>query len=147
MYFFSHTLSLNHVDTCSAMVYLVFAVHGVINDGFGSILPAELQRSILDGIFTLGRAQLSDFVLNENNPLGSSRLAKVRRIFEEGRSLQLQFPAEDLGFRYCQNVVYLIYNPEFSGVNQFSTSLILDVWLGPCFFHTMDDMGALKIMS
>lgn len=68
----------------------------------GSILPSTLQKSLLDGIFSLGRAQLSDFVLNENNPLGSSRLAKVRRIFEEGKSLQLQFPAEDLGFRYAQ---------------------------------------------
>lgn len=68
----------------------------------GSILPSTLQKSLLDGIFSLGRAQLSDFVLNENNPLGASRLAKVRRIFEEGKSLQLQFPAEDLGFRYAQ---------------------------------------------
>ena len=68
----------------------------------GSILPSTLQKTLLDGIFSLGRAQLSDFVLNENNPLGSSRLARVRRIFEEGKSLQLQFPAEDLGFRYAQ---------------------------------------------
>lgn len=76
------------------------AVHKAINNSVGSILPSELQKTILDGIFTLGRAQLSDFVLNENNPLGSSRLGKVRRIFEGGESLQLQFPAEDLGFRY-----------------------------------------------
>lgn len=81
------------------------AVHQAINNSVGSILPSELQKTILDGIFTLGRAQLSDFVLNENNPLGSSRLSKVRRIFEGGESLQLQFPAEDLGFRYgfCVN--------------------------------------------
>lgn len=44
--------------------------------------------------------QLSDSLLNENNLLGSSRLSKLRQIFEEGKSLQLQFPAEDLGFRY-----------------------------------------------
>ncbi|KAA8529739.1 hypothetical protein F0562_034161 [Nyssa sinensis] len=81
------------------------SVHQVINDGIGSILPSGLQRVILDGLFTIGRAQLSDSVLNENNPLGSSRLAKLRRIFEEGKSLQLQFPAEDLGFRYLQGAL------------------------------------------
>ncbi|KAL2510328.1 FAD/NAD(P)-binding oxidoreductase family protein [Forsythia ovata] len=76
------------------------AVHKTINNTVGSILPSELQRVFLDGIFSLGRAQLSDSLLNENNPLGSRRLAKLRQIFEEGKSLQLQFPAEDLGFRY-----------------------------------------------
>ncbi|XP_059657739.1 uncharacterized protein LOC132304189 isoform X2 [Cornus florida] len=80
-------------------------VHRVINSGVGSILPSELQRAILDGIFTLGRAQLSDSVLNEKNPLGSLRLARLRRIFEGGQSLQLQFPAEDLGFRYIQGAI------------------------------------------
>ncbi|XP_057737859.1 uncharacterized protein LOC130955095 isoform X2 [Arachis stenosperma] len=59
----------------------------------------------LDGIFALGRAQLSKSLLNESNPLGSSRLAKLRHIFEEGKSLQLQFPAEDLGFRYLQGAL------------------------------------------
>ncbi|KAI7744642.1 hypothetical protein M8C21_001251 [Ambrosia artemisiifolia] len=81
------------------------SVHQVINTTVGTILPSTLQKTLLDGIFTLGRAQLSDFVLNENNPLGSSRLAKVRRIFEEGKSLQLQFPAEDLGFRYREGAL------------------------------------------
>ncbi|CAN4124347.1 unnamed protein product [Withania somnifera] len=67
----------------------------------GSVLPSLLQRTILDGIFSIGRAQLSDFVLNENNnPLGSAKLAKLRQIFEGGQRLQLQFPSEDLGFRY-----------------------------------------------
>lgn len=80
-------------------MFLGFAVHRTINDTVGSILPRGLQRSILDGIFTIGRAQLSDSLLNEKNPIGSSRLAKLRQIFEEGKSLQLQFPAEDLGFR------------------------------------------------
>ncbi|PWA95209.1 FAD/NAD(P)-binding oxidoreductase family protein [Artemisia annua] len=81
------------------------SVHQVINNTVGSILPSTLQKTLLDGIFSLGLAQLSDFVLNENNPLGSSRLAKVRRIFEEGKSLQLQFPAEDLGFRYREGAL------------------------------------------
>ncbi|KAF5796408.1 putative FAD-binding domain, FAD/NAD(P)-binding domain superfamily [Helianthus annuus] len=81
------------------------SVHQVINNTVGSILPSTVQKTLLDGIFSLGRAQLSDFVLNENNPLGSSRLAKVRRIFEEGKSLQLQFPAEDLGFRYREGAL------------------------------------------
>lgn len=81
------------------------SVHRVINKGVGSILPSGLQSAILDGIFTIGRAQLSETILNVNNPLGSLRLANLRRIFEEGKSLQLQFPAEDLGFRYLEGAL------------------------------------------
>ncbi|KAI4336611.1 hypothetical protein L6164_015115 [Bauhinia variegata] len=81
------------------------SVHRLINNGIGSILPLGLQKVTLDGIFAIGRAQLSESVLNESNPLGSSRLAKLRRIFEEGKSLQLQFPAEDIGFRYLQGAI------------------------------------------
>ncbi|XP_065876781.1 uncharacterized protein [Euphorbia lathyris] len=84
---------------------IAHSVHQAISDGVGSILPSGLQRAILDGIFTIGRAQLSELLLNEKNPFGSSRLAKVRRIFEEGKSLQLQFPAEDLGFRYLEGAL------------------------------------------
>ncbi|GMH01517.1 hypothetical protein Nepgr_003356 [Nepenthes gracilis] len=76
------------------------SVHQVINDGMGSLLPSGLQRVILEGIFTIGRVQLAEAILNERNPVGSARLARLKRIFEEGKSLQLQFPAEDLGFRY-----------------------------------------------
>lgn len=50
--------------------YYGLAVHRVINHAVGSVLPNGLQRGILDGIFILGRAQLSDFILNEKNPLG-----------------------------------------------------------------------------
>lgn len=92
---------LRSLVTCGFIVPLAgIAVHQVINSGVGSVLPSGLQTAILDGIFAIGRAQLSEYVLNESNPLGSLRLAKLRRIFEEGKSLQLQFPAEDLGFRY-----------------------------------------------
>ena len=63
----------------------------------------------MDGIFTIGRAQLSELILNEKNPLGSSRLAKLKQIFDEGKSLQLQFPAEDLGFRYQALFCFLVY--------------------------------------
>ncbi|XVF85191.1 hypothetical protein PTKIN_Ptkin17bG0098600 [Pterospermum kingtungense] len=81
------------------------SVHQVINKGVGSILPPGMQKAVLNGIFSLGRSQLSEFILNENNPLGLSRLAKLRHIFEEGKSLQLQFPAEDLGFRYLEGAL------------------------------------------
>ncbi|KAK4402675.1 putative polyketide hydroxylase [Sesamum angolense] len=81
------------------------SVHRAINHTFGSILPSGVQRTILDGIFSIGRMQLSDSLLNENNPLGSSRLSRLRQIFEEGKSLQLQFPAEDLGFRYSKGAL------------------------------------------
>lgn len=84
---------MNHIAS------IVDPVHQAINGTVGSILPSGLQRTLLDGIFSIGRAQLSEFVLNEKNPLGSSRLAKLKQIFEGGKSLQLQFPAEDLGFR------------------------------------------------
>ncbi|XWS63820.1 hypothetical protein CRYUN_Cryun06bG0134800 [Craigia yunnanensis] len=83
------------------------SVHQVINKGVGSILPSGMQKTILDGIFSIGRSQLSAFILNENNPLGSSRLARLRHIFEEGKSLQLQFPTEDLGFRYLEGALVL----------------------------------------
>ncbi|KAK0574663.1 hypothetical protein LWI29_026976 [Acer saccharum] len=76
------------------------SVHQIMNKAVGPILLSVIQRAVLDGIFKVGRAQLSESLLNESNPLGSSRLAKLRRIFEEGKSLQLQFPAEDLGFKY-----------------------------------------------
>ncbi|GMJ13273.1 EMBRYO DEFECTIVE 260, EMBRYO DEFECTIVE 2421 [Hibiscus trionum] len=81
------------------------SVHQVINKGVGSILPSGMQKAILDGIFSIGRSQLSGLILNESNPLGSSRLAKLRHIFEEGKSLQLKFPAEDLGFRYLEGAL------------------------------------------
>nr|GEY80208.1 aromatic-ring hydroxylase-like protein [Tanacetum cinerariifolium] len=93
------------------------SVHQAINNTVGSILPSTLQKRLLDGIFSLGRAQLSDFILNENNPLGSSRLAKVRRIFEEGKSLQLQFPAEDLGFRYHEGALVPEKHSEGASIN------------------------------
>lgn len=80
------------------------SVHRVIND-VGSFLPSGIQRAILDGIFSIGRAQLSQAILNERNPIGSSRLARLKQIFDEGKSLQLQFPAEDLGFRYLEGAL------------------------------------------
>lgn len=76
----------------------ILTVHQVINSGFGSIIPRKIQKAMLEGIFSLARAQLSDYVLNEKNPIGILRLEKLKRIFEEGKSLQLQFPAHDLGF-------------------------------------------------
>ncbi|XP_028772198.1 uncharacterized protein LOC114729368 isoform X2 [Neltuma alba] len=80
------------------------SVHRLINTGLG-FLPHGLRKGALEGIFAIGRAQLSKTILNEINPVGSSRLSKLRHIFEEGKSLQLQFPAEDLGFRYLQGAI------------------------------------------
>uniref|UniRef100_I1NUD0 FAD-binding domain-containing protein n=1 Tax=Oryza glaberrima TaxID=4538 RepID=I1NUD0_ORYGL len=76
------------------------SVHQVINSSLGSVIPRNLQKSVLEGLFSIGRAQVSDYILNEKNPLGSLRLARLRSILDEGKSLQLQFPAEDLGFHY-----------------------------------------------
>ncbi|KAK1575977.1 hypothetical protein Q3G72_009839 [Acer saccharum] len=83
-------------------------VHQIINKAVGPILPSVIQKEVLDRIFKVGRAQLSESLLNESSPLGSFRLANLRHIFEEG-SLQLQFPAEDLGFRksYLHSILFL----------------------------------------
>ncbi|XP_057840038.2 uncharacterized protein LOC131049948 isoform X2 [Cryptomeria japonica] len=77
------------------------SVHQTVN-GIGSILPSRLQTVLLESIFALGRAQLSAPLLSRYNPIGSARLERVKHILEDGQSLQLQFPAEDLGFRYEQ---------------------------------------------
>ncbi|PKI77026.1 hypothetical protein CRG98_002529 [Punica granatum] len=76
------------------------SVHRAVN-----VLPSGIQKAALDGIFSIGRMQLSNFFLNESNPLVSPRLEKLKQIFREGKSLQLQFPAEDLGFRYFKGAL------------------------------------------
>ncbi|EOA15760.1 hypothetical protein CARUB_v10006897mg [Capsella rubella] len=81
------------------------SVHRFINKTVGSILPTGLQKAILDNVFALGRAQLSESLLNESNPLGNQRLSRLKSIFDGGKSLQLQFPAEDLGFRYLKGAI------------------------------------------
>ncbi|KAK8949460.1 hypothetical protein KSP39_PZI006102 [Platanthera zijinensis] len=81
------------------------SVHRIMNSTFGSILPPSFRKFALEGIFSLGRAQLSPFILNENNPIGLVRLVRLKKIFDEGKSLQLQFPAEDLGFRYPEGAL------------------------------------------
>ncbi|KAI4382515.1 hypothetical protein MLD38_008470 [Melastoma candidum] len=77
----------------------------VISGTAGAVLPSGVQKAIFNTLFSIGRAQASEMILNEQNPLGSSRLSKLKKILAEGRSLQLQFPAEDLGFRYLQGAV------------------------------------------
>lgn len=81
------------------------SVHRVINSSLGSVLPSSMQKVALEGIFSIGRSQLSEFFLNEDNPIGSMRLERLRSIFREGKSLQLQFPAEDLGFCYREGAL------------------------------------------
>ncbi|KAG6554781.1 hypothetical protein Mapa_003801 [Marchantia paleacea] len=71
----------------------------LVNAG-ASWLPERLQGAILDGVFAVGRLQVSDVFLNRYNPIAASRISRVQRILQQGSSLQLQFPAEDLGFRY-----------------------------------------------
>lgn len=81
------------------------SVHQAMNSGIGSILPSGLQTVFLESIFALGRAQLATPFLSRYNPLGSLRLERVEHILKEGQSLQLQFPSEDLGFRYEQGAL------------------------------------------
>lgn len=81
------------------IIRMFLSVHRIINSSLGSIIPRNIQKVVLEGLFSIGRTQASDYILSENNPLGSLRLARLRSILDEGKSLQLQFPAEDLGFR------------------------------------------------
>lgn len=66
------------------------------------LLPKKLQSTVLEGLFAVGRAQVSPVFLSGFNPIASARVSEVQRILREGHSLQLQFPAEDLGFRLLQ---------------------------------------------
>ncbi|KAM7269730.1 hypothetical protein ACFE04_025227 [Oxalis oulophora] len=86
-------------------LYFAKAAHRIINYALGSILPMFVQKKIWNAILKIGLAQLSEYVLNENNPIGSSRLAKVRNIFEDGRSFRLLYPDEDLGFKYLEGAL------------------------------------------
>jgi 2-polyprenyl-6-methoxyphenol hydroxylase-like FAD-dependent oxidoreductase len=86
-------------------LYVAKTVHRIFNYTLGYILPIAAQKKILNAIIKIGLAQLSEHILNENNPIGRSRLAKIRNIFEDGRSLRLLFPAEDLGFRYLEGAL------------------------------------------
>jgi hypothetical protein len=80
-------------------------VHKVVNSGVGLLLPERFQVTLLDGLFAIGRAQVSPAFLSSLNPIGSARVLEVQRILREGQSLQLQFPAEDLGFRYLEGAL------------------------------------------
>lgn len=80
-------------------------VHRQINEGVGSLFPRRVQQTLLETIFALGRTQVAPYILNAYNPFGSFRLRKLKRMLDEGQSLQLQFPAEDLGFRYSSGAL------------------------------------------
>lgn len=83
-------------------------VHRQINEGVGALFPRRVQQTLLESIFALGRMQVAPYILNAYNPFGSFRLQKLKRMLDEGQSLQLQFPAEDLGFRFVL-LQYLIW--------------------------------------
>lgn len=83
----------------SIAVYGRRIVYGAINSRVGMLLPKKLQSAVLEGLFAAGRAQVSPVFLSGLNPIASARVSAMQRLLEEGHSLQLQFPAEDLGFR------------------------------------------------
>ncbi|XP_073387845.1 uncharacterized protein [Physcomitrium patens] len=80
-------------------------VHEAINSRVGMLLPKKLQSAVLEGIFAVGRAQVSSAFLSDFNPIAAVRVSEMQRILKEGHSLQLQFPAEDLGFRYREGAL------------------------------------------
>jgi hypothetical protein len=67
-------------------------------------------RIVLEGLFAVGRAQVSPAFLSGFNPIASARVSEMQRILREGHSLQLQFPAEDLGFRFLPTMLALCNN-------------------------------------
>lgn len=84
------------------------------------LLPKKLQSAVLEGLFAVGRAQVSPVFLSGFNPIASARVSEVQRILREGHSLQLQFPAEDLGFRLLLHLHWLC------AVTIFVSKLLLD---------------------
>jgi hypothetical protein len=82
-------------------------VHGAINSRVGMLLPKKLQSAVLEGLFAVGRAQVSPAFLSGFNPIASARVSEMQRILREGHSLQLEFPAEDLGFRFLPTILAL----------------------------------------
>jgi hypothetical protein len=71
------------------------------------LLPKKLQSAVLEGLFAIGRAQVPPAFLSGFNPIASARVSEMQRILREGHSLQLQFPAEDLGFRFLPTILAL----------------------------------------
>ncbi|KAJ7535971.1 hypothetical protein O6H91_12G052100 [Diphasiastrum complanatum] len=80
-------------------------VHEAFNSKMGLILPTSMQQAFFNGIFALGRGQVTESFLSRYNPIAMARLSRVQSILQEGDSLQLQFPAEDLGFRYTEGAL------------------------------------------
>ncbi|KAF6144059.1 hypothetical protein GIB67_037471 [Kingdonia uniflora] len=61
-------LLLIQVCTHALLTFFWLAVHQVINSAVGSILPSQIQRALVDGIFAVGRTQSFRNILNEKKP-------------------------------------------------------------------------------
>ena len=64
-----------------------------------SLLPLDIQRSILEKTLSTGRMQLS-LLENPLNPLGQLKLRALKHELLFGRSLSLIFEGQDLGTCY-----------------------------------------------
>ena len=56
-----------------------------------------LSRTLLEGGLAVGRA-----LSGTRGPAGLWRTPRLRKLFDSGASLRLQFPKEDLGFAYTR---------------------------------------------
>lgn len=66
-----------------------------------ALVPQAMGKALLEVALSLGRT-LSAAPLG---PLAAWQRAQLGRIFATGRTLRLQFPAEDLGFVYARGAV------------------------------------------
>jgi hypothetical protein len=57
-------------------------------------LPSDVRRGVLEAGMSVGKAAAS--------PIRRLRRSELRQVFEEGETLRLQFPKEDLGYAYAR---------------------------------------------
>jgi hypothetical protein len=62
-------------------------VHGAIKSRVGMLLTKKLQSAVLEGLFAVGRAQVSPAFLSGFNPIASARVSEMQRILREGHRL------------------------------------------------------------
>jgi hypothetical protein len=98
------TLQFSYHHSGVYTVYTHFSVHQVINRSLGSIIPRNVQKAVLEGLFSLGRAQVSDYIPNEKNPIGSLRLvfscSSLQRILASSKTLYNQNVPQKQPFLY-----------------------------------------------
>jgi 2-polyprenyl-6-methoxyphenol hydroxylase-like FAD-dependent oxidoreductase len=93
-------------------------------------------KTLLSSTFAVARGALAnDLGLSESNPIGNARLKASRQVLQDGKSLRLLFPNQDLGFGYGQDLNKLDgwkdYEPMIKPGHRFPHMWIqMDNWKG-----------------